>query len=395
MTGLAALALAYCFSQFYRSFLPVLTPQLTVELGVTTADLSLASGLWFLSFGIMQFPVGIGLDRFGPRITSAFLFGVAGTSGALVFAFAHSSQAILISLILFGIGSSPVLMAAYYLFANNFDAKRFALLSSWLVAFGSLGNLLGAAPLASALESLGWRNVMQLLAAANLAVAIAILLFVEHRDLRYRQADSFLNGYMVLLKIPALWAMLPMMMLCYAPVAGIRGLWAGPYLISVYGADSVLIGQVTLWMAVAMIIGSFLYGPLDRVFNTRKWIVFWGNAVVLVAIITLALYPNPSLVVTTGLFIAIGLFGTTYGVIMAHGKAFLPPELLGRGVTLMNFFTILGVGLMQFITGAVISATESAAVSEWQYRNLFTTYAIVLVIALLVYLRSTDAGPEQ
>ena len=142
MKGLAALAIAYVFSQFYRSFLPVLTPQLTAELGADKADLSLASGLWFLSFGVMQFVVGVGLDRYGPRMTSAILFGVAGTGGALVFATAESVPALLLAMILFGIGSSPVLMGAFYLFVRKFDAVRFALLSSWLVAFGSLGNLL-------------------------------------------------------------------------------------------------------------------------------------------------------------------------------------------------------------------------------------------------------------
>jgi sugar phosphate permease len=395
MKGLTALAIAYVFSQFYRSFLPVLTPQLTAELGASKADLSLASGLWFLSFGVMQFAVGVGLDRYGPRMTSAILFGVAGTGGALVFATAESVPALLLAMILFGIGSAPVLMAAFYLFARKFDAGRFALLSSWLVAFGSLGNLLGAAPLAAAMDSLGWRSVMLILAGGNLLVAFAIMLFVDSSDPRNQQSGNLLSGYMTLLKTPALWAIFPLLLLCYAPVAGIRGLWAGPYLIELHAADSVLIGEVMLWMAVAMVAGSFIYGPLDRLLNTtHKWIAFWGNALVLIAIIGLAVYPNPGLMVSSTLFVVIGLFGTSYGVLMAHGKAFLPPELLGRGVTLMNFFTIFGVGLMQLLTGAVMDASEATMVPALQYRGLFLTYAVCLLIALLLYLRSADGRQE-
>ena len=62
MAGLAALALGYVLSQLYRSFLAVLTPALTVELGATKADLSLASGAWFIAFALMQFVVGVSLD---------------------------------------------------------------------------------------------------------------------------------------------------------------------------------------------------------------------------------------------------------------------------------------------------------------------------------------------
>ena len=71
MAGIAALALAYVLSQFYRSFLAVLTPALSAELGVTKADLSLASGVWFLAFAVSQFAIGVALDRFGPRRTAA------------------------------------------------------------------------------------------------------------------------------------------------------------------------------------------------------------------------------------------------------------------------------------------------------------------------------------
>ena len=68
------------------------------------------------------------------------------------------------------------------------------------------------------------------------------------------------------------WPIIPLTALNYAPAAGIRGLWAGPYLADVYGADALLIGRATLFMALAMIAGSFLYGPLDTIFRTRKCI---------------------------------------------------------------------------------------------------------------------------
>ena len=150
MAGIAALAVAYVLSQFYRSFLAVLTPVLTAELGATKADLSLASGIYFLTFALAQFPVGVSLDRFGPRRTCAVLLTVGGAGGALVFSLAQSPSMVVAAMALIGIGCAPVLMASLFIFARIYTPARFAVLTSWLIAFGALGNVVGASPLARA-----------------------------------------------------------------------------------------------------------------------------------------------------------------------------------------------------------------------------------------------------
>ncbi|ASJ70179.1 MFS transporter [Granulosicoccus antarcticus] len=391
MSGLIALAVAYVLSQFYRSFLAVLTPQLTIELGADKADLSLASGVWFISFAIMQFAVGVGLDRFGPRRTAALIFGVAAAGGAFVFATAQSPTAVVIAMALIGAGCSPVLMASLFIFAQRFDARQFAVMTSSLVAFGNLGNVVGTSPLAAAAEAYGWRVVMAGLGGLSLLVAAAILILVRDPKVD-APSGAGLSGYITLMKSPVLWAIMIMTLLCYAPVAGIRGLWAGPYLTDLYTADSLLIGKVTLWMAMAMVAGSLAYGPLDKVFNTRKWVVFFGNFFVLLALLMFVFQPVPGITTATILFIIIGLCGTSYGVVMAHGRSFLPPHLVGRGVTLINFCSIFGAGLMQFVTGSLVAAQPDSS-SSLTYQVLFGSYAVLLTIALLIYLTSKDAPP--
>ncbi|HID68130.1 MAG TPA: MFS transporter, partial [Roseibacterium sp.] len=84
--GLAFLVVAYCLSQFFRAFLAVLAPVLRNELGVTTGDLAIASGLWFTLFALMQLPVGWALDTIGPRRTTAVLFTFGAVGGCAVFA---------------------------------------------------------------------------------------------------------------------------------------------------------------------------------------------------------------------------------------------------------------------------------------------------------------------
>ncbi|MCV0396894.1 MAG: MFS transporter [Rhizobiaceae bacterium] len=394
MAGLAALAAAYLLSQFYRSFLAVLTPALTTELGATKADLSLASGAWFAAFALMQFVVGVSLDRYGPRRTAAWILFAGGGGGAFIFATAAAPWMITLAMTLIGIGCSPVLMASVYIFAKTYSPARLAVLISFLVGFGSLGNVVGASPMAAAAEAFGWRQVMAGLGVITVVVSLSALMFVRDPPGNGDEdSRSGLRGYLELFKLRILWPIIPLTALNYAPAAGIRGLWAGPYLSDVYVADGLLIGQVTLFMAFGMVAGNFLYGPLDQFFRTRKWVAVTGNSISILALAWLALHPVASLLMTTILLVAVGVAGASYGLLMAHARAFVPAHLTGRGVTLMNFFSIGGVGVMQFATGAVVTANAVPAEPAAAYVALFWFYAATLGVALLAYLASRDAKP--
>lgn len=394
MTGLVALCFAYVLSQFFRSFLAVLTPALAADIGATSADLSLASSAWFLAFAAMQFAVGVGLDRYGPRQTAAWLLGIAGAGGGFLFAYAQTPNMLIMAMALIGIGCSPVLMASLYIFARRYSAARFALLTSIFIGLGNLGNIAGASPLAAAAEAFGWRAVMAGLAGVTMLTAIAIFFWVRDPVQDKDTEDTSFSGYFELLRLKPLWFIFCMMLFNYSVAAGIRGLWAGPYLGEVYGLDAVAIGQATLFMALAMAIGSFAYGPLDTLFNTRKWVVVAGSTIMLSALAALALAPLAGVWVVTIAFVIIGLAGTGYGVIMAHSKAYFPKHLIGRGVTLLNFCSIFGAGLMQYLTGAVVNAYTVPEQPEAAYSALFWFYAAVLGFALLIYLFSKDAKPK-
>ncbi|MEX3009238.1 MFS transporter [Hoeflea sp. TYP-13] len=396
MAGIAALAAAYVFSQFYRSFLAVLTPVLIDELGAGKAELSLASGVWFLTFALMQFIVGISLDRFGPKRTAAILFAAGAGGGAFLFAAATSPIEIIIAMGMIGVGCSPVLMAAFFIFAYEFSPARFAVLSSWFVALGTAGNVIGAKPLAIAVDSVGWRETMLGLGVISLVTAIAIYRLVKDPPIeREEGSGTGLSGYLHLLKIPALWLIIPLIAVNYAPAAGIRGLWVGPYLADVYGASTQVIGNVSLFMAVSMILGSVLYGPLDALLKTRKWVCFVGNSGSFLALVALAAFPMQPLWQVTILMFAVGIFGASYGVLMAHARSFFPMHLTGRGVTLMNFFTIGGVGLIQFLTGQIADASFDPAQPQQTYSVLFATYGVLIGVTLVIYLFSADRKPGE
>ncbi|MCE8515132.1 MFS transporter [Ruegeria pomeroyi] len=385
--GLIILCLAYVLSQFFRAFLAVLTADLARDIGAQPDDLAFASGLWFLTFAAMQIPVGWALDRIGPRRTAAALLMVGGGGGAALFALATAPLHISAAMVLIGVGCSPVLMASYFIFAREYPPARFATLAAVMLGVGSVGNLVASYPTALAVELMGWRATLAGLAAVSAAVAVGIWLSV--RDPEMVQHDTK-GSLLDLLKQPLLWTILPLMLVAYAPSAALRGLWAGPYLRDVFGLETSQIGQATLIMGAAMIAGTFAYGPLDRVLGSRKWVVFGGNLGGALALGLLVLWIDLGVWSSVALMAAIGFLGASFPVIMAHGRAFIPAHLVGRGVTLLNLFGIGGVGLMQFVTGR-LHESYAAAGPAAPYTAIVTFFAVSMAVGLVIYLFSRDS----
>lgn len=392
MAGIIALCAAYIMSQFYRSFLAVLTPALSAELGMSNNALSQALGAWFIVFALSQFLVGPLLDRLGPRKSAALLFLIGGGGGSAFFALAQAPWMIVAAMGLIGLGCSPVLMATFYIFRRTYSPARFAVLSSTFIAVGNAGNLLGTSPLAWLAEGLGWRAAMGGLFLITMAIGIAVLAIV--RDPADDEDHAGGGGsYLDVLKIRQLWFIFPICFFGYAIIANMRGLWAGPYFSQVHGLEATEIGNITLLVAVAMVVGTLAYGPLDTIFNSRKGVIFFGNCITAVALAVWALDPSASVGKATVLLVILGLAGSSYGVIMAHGLSFVPKRMTGRGATLLNFFSIGGSGAMQSISGFTYDAAATSKPLDG-FSAVIWLYLACILIALVIYLFARDAKPN-
>jgi len=371
--GIVVLVLGYVLSQFYRAFLAVLAPELYTDLNTTPEILATASGIWFLTFAAMQIPVGVALDKIGPRITASLLLAIGGAGGAFLF-----------------IGCSPILMSAYYIFARSFSPKVFATLAGVSLGLGTMGNVASALPLTLAVQLFGWRGALLSLAIITFLVAVLIYIFVKNPEkvlLEKQSNDSVLT----ILKMPIIWPIIILMAVTYAPAAGIRGLWISPYLSDVFVVSKEMIGTATLIMGVSMILGSIVYGPLDRIISSKKTIIFFGNFLCAMSCILLFLIPNSSLVISITLLALVGFFGSSFAVIIGHGRDFIPAHLTGRGVTLLNLFGIGGAGILQAWSGKLFVSYSTEQDIALGYQSIFLFFGLFLLAGCFVYLFSKDS----
>jgi MFS family permease len=401
-----AVAFAVILSQFFRTSLGVIAPELTLDLKLTPEMLGFANACFFISLGVVQVPAGILFDRVGVRRTYLGLTGFA-VLGALLHGWVDSGLGLAAARLLLGLGCGAAFMSVVMLSARWFPPERHATAMSILFALSQVGILLAATPLAAATAAVGWRPVFVASAAITVMCGVVYWFFVRDDPpgaLQHKAAVpgpsspvAPLEGYLRVMRTPGVWPVIAIHMFAYAATATLLGLWAGPYLADVHGLSPVDRGNVMLAMAAAQLAGLLVVGPMDRIFDTRKWIIVAGASSSIAVLIVLALLEKPSLPLAASLLVLLALVSNYPVVTFAHARALFPAAIAGRGVTTVNLSQIIGAAVLPWATGGVIGmvATQGAPYPEIAYRLVFATIAVPLFVGLLLYLRVRDVKPSH
>ena len=259
--------LLFTFSQFYRSSIAVISPNLVADLNLDTKDLGIISAAFFYAFAVMQIPVGLYLDSVGPRILMTAL-SLTAAAGAAIFAFGESSTVLMIGRICLGLGMACNLMGPLKLMTSWFSPRRFATLSTIFLSVGTAGNIAAATPLAWLTLPLGWRTTFYLFALCNLV--IVILFYMIARDNPSNtppegrvsespiESSTALSGLWRLMSLRDYWIISLGTFFRYGVFASIQALWAGPFLMITMGYSQIMAGNLLLVISIGLIGGSLL-----------------------------------------------------------------------------------------------------------------------------------------
>jgi MFS family permease len=393
-----ALGSIYAVSQFLRNSIGVIAPDLADELRLSAGQIGLLSSLFFFVFAGVQIPLGIALDRFGPR-RCMLACSALTVAGVLMFAAAASPGWLIGARVLMGLGCSCYLMAPLALYARRYPPERFATLVGLQIGLGTLGTLLATAPFAFAVAAAGWRASFAAVALVVALIASLIALVVDD-DAGTVTAPSApretlresLAGALAVMRGPSFWPVFAMQLAAYSSFVLVAGLWGGPYLTHVYGFGLTERGNMLFVAVATQIVFSFLWGPADRVFGSYKVPVLIGGLGTAATLVLAALVGTFSPLVLLLWFVAIGAFPACMPVLIAHGKALFPPQRVGRALVLFNMASMGGVFLTQTITGVLIDlfprAGDGYALNA--YRCIFAVQAVAILLGCIAYSFSRD-----
>ncbi len=388
-------------SQFFRSSVTVIAPELIVELKLTSEALGMANAIFFFALMAAQVPVGILFDRIGVRFTVGGLAAL-GVAGALWHAVVRDGSELIAARFLLGLGFGGSFMSVVVLCSRWYPRTRWATAMSWVFSLSMIGVVLAGTPLALAAQWMGWRTAFVIMAGLSALVGLLFVWLVRddppgkvpvaHPP---ETLGGALAGFVAVLRLPGLLRVLGLQTVAYAVMATIMGLWAGPYLHDVHGLDAVARGNVLIAMAMAQFVGVLAFGPMDRIFDTRKWVAISGATATILVLLALAADPPTTLAIA----LIIGLCATSaYGVaVVTHARTFYPDHLAGRGATTANMAQLFGCAMVPVVTGYIPNwfPQTPAGYSPVAYQWIFATIAGTLAAGLLVYVTSRDVRPSS
>lgn len=402
--------LAYFLSYAMRAINAVIAPALSADLQLSNADLGLLSAAYFMGFGMMQLPIGVWLDRHGPRRTESALL-LFGAVGAAIFACSHTLLGVWVGRALIGVGVSSCLMAAFKAFRVWYPAERQSQLGSWMLVIGTSGALSATVPVAMLLPLIGWRNIFFGVAGALLLAAW--VLFSRLRDVEQAMsaahtkpvssttaADPAANtsasdepGYAAIFSDPYFRRMALLGAVHQGGFMALQSLWAGPWMMTVLGMSIEQTSHVLFLFNLSLLIaylGLSWWAPRYVAYGQRRGLpalrvvaIGLSLSVLLQGLMVLLPYPQ-----SWWLWVPFAVVITVTTLGQTHVSLAFPTALVGRANSAFNLTLFVGAFSLQWGIGLLLDWFVALG---WRnadaMRMAFACYVLLQVFTLWQFLR--------
>jgi MFS family permease len=371
----------FYLSYLFRTINALVAAPLTSDLGLAAGDLGLLTSAFFLTFAAAQIPVGVLLDRYGPRRVQSVLL-VAAAAGAALFAGSDDFYLLLAARALMGLGVAAALNAGLKALVLWFPDDRLPLLNGFMVMLGALGAVTATLPADLLLAWIGWRGLFALFAAATAGCAVLIYVVVpETAKVATGPAAATLKEVYT---DPRFWRVVPLSAATIGTAWALHGLWAAQWLTDVEGLNRTAMVWHLFVMAVAVSLGALLWGvAADRL--RRRGI---GPQALLGVVATMSVaaqlglilrWPLPSYLLWA-IIAAVGAATILGYAILAEQ---FPKALAGRANGLLNFFHIGAAFAVQIATGLVLQhwAQDAGHYPEIAYQTAFAINLGLQIVA--------------
>ena len=400
--GVGAAFFLYGF--FQRVAPSAMIADLMRDFGAGAAILGNLSAFYFYSYAAVQVPVGVLLDRFGARrmLAAAALLCAAGS---LLYAMAGSLPIAYAGRLLIGFGAGVSYIGALFLAARWMPASRFALVTGLTLGAGTIGAVLGQAPLAAAVEAFGWRPPMLWAVIGALALAALFWFATGDGDAPTSAAGErpkLLDGLKLVLTNPQAWLVGPVGFAVAGPVLAFGGLWGVAYVMQVYGVGRPTAATVTSLMLIGFGVGGPVQGWLSDRLRRRKPPIVGAlvlNGLIWVLILTLPRLPLPLL---AAMLFAAGFCSGAMALVFATARELMPPQAVGAVSGVTNMVLMTSGALLQPWIGLVLDWQWDGAIAAGtrvyapaMYETAFLTFPALFVLSFLLALglRETHARP--
>ena len=381
----------FFLSFLFRSVNALIAKDLAGEFGLSPADIGLLTSTYLLAFAAMQVPVGVLLDRYGPRRVVAALLCFAGI-GALMFGLAQGLWTLTLGRALIGFGVSACLMGSMKAYSMWFPLERIATLNGWTIAAGGIGALAATTPMEALLGPFGWRAVFIGLALCCWGTAFAIFSVVPEKPLpgRAERWGEAFGRVLTVMRSHAFWRLGSALWLSHAVYQVMFGLWIAPWLVDVGGLTRADAAAHMFAATLAYTLGSVFFGWLSDWLGdhgySRMGVYKAGAGVVALAFAGIAFdvcAGMPQLRMPLLVIYALGAISGSlaYSLITIS----FPPDMTGRVTTAVNVAMFSVSFACQFGIGVALQAFPSTG-GRYAPEGYMTVFGVLTLAQAAVFL---------
>lgn len=397
-------ALFYCYEYYLRIAPSVMTADLMRAFGISAAALGNLAAFYYYAYTPMQLPVGLMMDRHGPR-RLLIIASLACAIGAYLFTQTVHIGVAQFGRFLVGFGSAFAFVGVLKLSALWLPPERFAFMSGFATALGALGAIAGDISLSAMVSHMGWQKTTALAASGGLILAAVMYILIPTKrgelsdtkpvTMNYKQ---LFIGLGCLLKNPQIWINGTIGGLMYIPTTAFAELWGIPYLEQAHHYSKMDAASTISMIFLGWVIGAPLMGILSEKIRLRRLPITVG-AVVAALLIAIVIYvPGIPFWTTAMLLLVFGIFSSAQIIVFAVGRENSPYELSGTVVALTNLFVMLSGVLFQPIIGLLldfhwngvkIDGVHYYNVADYRYALSILPLGLILAGILSLFLRET------
>lgn len=243
----------YAYQYLLRVMPNIMLNDIMQQFHISAATFGQFSGVYYIGYSLMHLPIGIMLDRYGPKkVMSICIF--LSVIGLLPLMFAEHWIYPIAGRMLIGMGSSAAILGVFKIIRMTFSEERFPRMLSFSVMIGLIGAIYGGGPVSYMREAFGYQAVIQLLAMGGLVLAAVTYWIVP--NIESTQQSTVLSDIKeVLSNKRVIWSCL-FAGLMVGPLEGFADVWGTAFLKQVYGFDGTLAASLPSLIFIGMCFGA-------------------------------------------------------------------------------------------------------------------------------------------
>jgi MFS family permease len=400
-------ALFYCYEYLLRIAPSVMMQDLMQAYHINATVFGNLAAFYYYAYTPMQLPVGVLMDRYGPRRLLTFAC-LSCAIGSYLFAHAFHIGIAQIGRFLVGFGSAFAFVGVLKLATIWLPPQRFAMIAGLTTSLGMVGGMVGDIYLTALVNQIGWRATVSLSAGAG--IVLAIIMYIVIRD-NVNERDSSIKkekrsvdfkeifvGALQIFKKPQIWLCGVVGCFLYLSLTAFAELWGIPYLKAAHGLSSQQAAVSISMVFLGWTFGGPLTGWISDTMGRRLLPVIIGSIGGGLTIAALLYLPFLSLFGINLLLFLFGLFASAEVIVFAIARESCPANLAASALAIVNMMIMLGGVLFQPLTGYFLDLSWTGGMVDgvrnytlFSYRIALLTLPIAFVLAALLafFMRET------